>query len=300
MFKIGPRIRETTTTTGTSTLSLAGATTGMQTFVAGVGTTNTTRYCLVAANGTDWEVGTGTVTSGSPDTLTRDAVLASTNGGSAINLAAGTHRVFCTLGPFGGLGLWGAAMSAAVPTSTNTSLTTWRNQGGASVADVATGLALTGPNNASQNIRCRELAVSNQNSFIRTCLISGTFNQTDAQFWFGIGYNDGTKLLLFGILHLLASSAIAPMLGVTRYTNVTTGSTNDFVSSHPVPPMLWLQTELDATNAYFRISMDGISFTEVKSFAKTGSHLGTSGYTNFMFAIDPIGSNGTATLMSFG
>jgi len=89
------RVKETTTTTGTGTLNLAGAVAGFQTFVAGVGTTNTTYYAIEDANGTAWEVGLGTVTDASPDTLSRSTILASSTG-SAISLSSGTHTVFGT------------------------------------------------------------------------------------------------------------------------------------------------------------------------------------------------------------
>ena len=57
------RVKETTTSTGTGTINLAGAASGFQTFVAGVGSTNTTYYAIEDANGTAWEVGLGTVLS---------------------------------------------------------------------------------------------------------------------------------------------------------------------------------------------------------------------------------------------
>ena len=73
------RVKETTTTTGTGTINLAGAASGFQSFVSGVGDGNTTYYAITDANGA-WEVGLGTVTDGSPDTLARTTVLATSNG----------------------------------------------------------------------------------------------------------------------------------------------------------------------------------------------------------------------------
>ena len=85
------RIKESTTTTGTGTLTLAGATTGFQTFAA-VGDANTTYYAIL--NGSNWEVGLGTYTA-SGTTLSRDTILSSSNSGAAITLA-GVSDVFCT------------------------------------------------------------------------------------------------------------------------------------------------------------------------------------------------------------
>ena len=72
---LNDRVKETSTTTGTGTLDLDGAATGFQTFVAGIGTTNTTYYCIQLEGGSEWEVGIGTVTDASTDTLSRDTVL---------------------------------------------------------------------------------------------------------------------------------------------------------------------------------------------------------------------------------
>lgn len=89
------RVKETTTTTGTGTVDLGGAATGFQGFVAGIGDGNTCNYCIT--DGTDWEIGVGTVTNGSPDTLSRDTILSSSNAGAAVNFAAGSKDVFCTM-----------------------------------------------------------------------------------------------------------------------------------------------------------------------------------------------------------
>lgn len=89
------RVKETSTTTGTGTLSLAGAVTGFQTFVDGIGTTNTTYYSITDESG-NFEVGLGTVTDGTPDTLSRDTVLESSNSGALVNFGSGTKTIFVT------------------------------------------------------------------------------------------------------------------------------------------------------------------------------------------------------------
>ena len=85
------RVQETTTTTGTGTVTLAGAVTGFQTFSV-IGDGNTTYYAITSGN--DWEVGLGTYTA-SGTTLSRDTILESSNSGSAITLS-GTSNVFVT------------------------------------------------------------------------------------------------------------------------------------------------------------------------------------------------------------
>lgn len=86
------RVKETTTTTGTGTITLLGAVTGFQSF-SSVGNGNTTYYTI--SDGTNWEVGIGAYTSAG-STLSRDTVLSSSNSGSLVNFGAGTKEVFVT------------------------------------------------------------------------------------------------------------------------------------------------------------------------------------------------------------
>ena len=95
-FVLNDRVKETTTTTGTGTITLAGAADTFETFVAGIGTTNTCFYCISHQTANEFEVGIGTVTDASPDTLSRDTIISSSNSDSAVNLSAGTKDVFCT------------------------------------------------------------------------------------------------------------------------------------------------------------------------------------------------------------
>lgn len=91
---IAERVRETSTTNGTGTLDLDGALTAFQTFVAGVGDGNRCYYAIGHRSADEWEVGIGTVTDASPDTLSRDTVLESSNADALVSLSAGTKDVF--------------------------------------------------------------------------------------------------------------------------------------------------------------------------------------------------------------
>jgi hypothetical protein len=90
---VNDRVKETSTTTGTGTLTLAGAVLGFETFSSAIGNTNTTYYSIVNENG-EFEVGLGTVGAG---TLARTTILSSSNSDAAVNFSAGTKDVFCTL-----------------------------------------------------------------------------------------------------------------------------------------------------------------------------------------------------------
>lgn len=91
---IKDRVKETSTTTGTGTFTLAGAATGFQSFSA-IGDGNTTFYTIALVGGSQWEVGIGIYTS-SGTTLSRDTILSSSNSGNAVDFSAGTKDVFVT------------------------------------------------------------------------------------------------------------------------------------------------------------------------------------------------------------
>jgi hypothetical protein len=88
------RVKETTTSTGTGTITLAGAAVGYQSFSV-IGNSNTTYYTIADQTGSNWEVGIGTYTA-SGTTLARTTVLSSSNAGSLVNFGAGTKDVFVT------------------------------------------------------------------------------------------------------------------------------------------------------------------------------------------------------------
>lgn len=92
MSKLANRVKMTTSTVGTGTLTLGSAVSGFQSFAAGgIADGNVVYY--VIEDGTNWEIGTGTYTS-SGTTLSR-TVQESNNSDSAITLS-GSAEVYIT------------------------------------------------------------------------------------------------------------------------------------------------------------------------------------------------------------
>ena len=96
---IGDWVKETTTTTGTGTVTLAGAESGYCSFSDLWADGFVVRYQIIDANGTSREAGYGTL-GGSGTTLSRDTVIETLVGGTydasspaALTLTTGTHTV---------------------------------------------------------------------------------------------------------------------------------------------------------------------------------------------------------------
>jgi hypothetical protein len=93
VFVINDRVKETTATTGTSTVTLSGAQLGFQSFSSGIGSGNSTYYTIALGN--EWEVGIGSLTNAT--TFTRDSVISSSNASSLVSFSAGVKDIFCAL-----------------------------------------------------------------------------------------------------------------------------------------------------------------------------------------------------------
>lgn len=142
-FVLKDRVKETTTTTGTGTITLAGAVSGFQAFSA-IGDGNETFYTI--AGGGEWEVGIGTYTS-SGTTLSRTTVLESSNSGSLVNFSAGTKDVFVTYPAertiTGGGGGIGALVVNATTVTENYTVDTGTNAQSVGPITVASGISVT-------------------------------------------------------------------------------------------------------------------------------------------------------------
>ena len=91
-FRFADRVKETTTTTGVSAYSMGGAVTAFRAFSSIFLTGE--RLTYVCEDSVDWEVGIGTLTSGTPWTLSRDTITSSSNGGAAVSWGTGTRFIY--------------------------------------------------------------------------------------------------------------------------------------------------------------------------------------------------------------
>lgn len=95
VVKLANRVKETTSTTGTGTIDLAGAVTGFRAFSDELSNGDDVYYLIVddPDDPTDYEFGEGTYTAGTPDTLSRDTVLGSSNSDNKVSFSSGTKTV---------------------------------------------------------------------------------------------------------------------------------------------------------------------------------------------------------------
>jgi len=94
---IRPRVKETTTTTGTGTYQLNGAPATYWTFLDSFGNGANCYYMVYSADGATYEYGLGTINSSNQ--LARTIVINSSAGGAAVNWSAGTKTVLCPIPP---------------------------------------------------------------------------------------------------------------------------------------------------------------------------------------------------------
>ena len=182
------RVKETTATTGTGTLTLAGAVTGFQTFTSVLSDGDTTYYGIFESATGAFEVGLGTFTS-SGTTLARTTILESSNSGSAVNLGAGSKDVFITqpaekavyLDASGHIAAADGRNVTNVDASTAATLATARNIGGVSF-DGSANIDLAGVNTAGNQDTSGNAATATALETGRTISLTGDVTGTSGSF----------------------------------------------------------------------------------------------------------------------
>jgi hypothetical protein len=292
-YVFGDRVRETTATTGTSTINLAGAVSGYQTFIGVVGSGNNCNYLLQSGDGVNWEVGIGLVTSGTPNTLTRQIVLASSNSNSLISLS-GTSTVL--IPPTASQ--WASRICA--PIVPPVAAASWTARNSAAITNVSNGVQITDTAQTAVNLRMASRAAPATPYTIDAnfSFLGLTTNGNNANF--GLGWTNGTASQMLAI----ATQAPASIGGsgqtiwanIQNFSNFTTqASTSNlfYIPTGISPGDAWLRIADDGTNVSALMSVDGVTFVAIMpATAKSGAYLGASGYTNVGFFLDAIGGSG--------
>ena len=209
---LADRVKETSTTTGNGVFTLAGASTGFQSFAI-VGDGNTTYYCIAGQGTSEWEVGIGTYASAGT-TLTRTTVLSNSSATqpSALSFAAGTKDVFVTYPSEKSVNLDASGNATALGTPvtfTGTNITGTATSFTAS--NVTTNANLTGEATSSGSN-----AVTLTNSAVIGKVITGYVS--------GAGAVAATDTLLQAIQKLNGNTAA--IVGGPALSNDTTTATN--------------------------------------------------------------------------
>jgi hypothetical protein len=298
-FKIADLVQETTATTGTGTINLAGAATQCQSFISGIGSGNNCEYCLASGNGTDEEIGIGTVTSGSPNTLSRDTVLSSTNSGAKISLS-GTSIVFS---PRTAVSLRKELCAPIFPPAR---LSNWTQRNGGSAtptwSDVSNGINLADVFVTTSGVGITLSAPSTPYTIdANLSMIASVSSGSNLEC--GVGFSDGTKVEMLN-LNLTGNNALFGVLALNQYSSLG--------SFHAGPAGgyglfnigdLWIRIADNGTVVTYSGSHDGVYWLPYGSITKSGSYLGSGGYTNvgFFDISGALGNNGlmTCTLRSW-
>lgn len=210
------RVKETTTTTGTGTITLAGASTGYQSFSA-VGNGNTTYYTIADQTGANWEVGIGTYTA-SGTTLSRDTVLSSSNGGALVNFGAGTKDVFVTYpSEFSDTAQVGDVMlSSAAPTGPGTWLETGKYYSKAAYPELATTLGNVADLGTPVSVPQAQLP---QPFATNTSVFNPYLTATDGTVTVAVGTNGAIRKTTDGVNWVGVPSTTTFALTEVRYLN---------------------------------------------------------------------------------
>jgi hypothetical protein len=300
VYVIADRVKETTTTTGTGTLSLAGAVSGYQSFINAILTNNQCNYTLLSGNGTDWEDGVGTVVAGSPPTLTRTIIVASSNVVSGVPQAislTGTSTVLI------GFTAAQAMIVAAAPIVPPKAASNWTAFNSATLSNAVNGLAVSATGGTTNSVRGAFMAAPSTPYTIdaNIAFAGGVVSGNYASVF--IGWSNGAALDTMQWYHQ-ANSGFLAVSNEQAWTNATTPGAAGPIAYMPGINMAgnWVRIADSGTNITMSMSQDGVNWTSVYTVAKASGVLGASGYSQVGFGVNSVSGAGTtpvATLRSW-
>ena len=190
-------------------------------------------------------------------------------------------------------GLYSGIMSETVPSQASTGLTTWVNQGGATVTDASVGIQIINPTTSSDdNIRglVRPVPATPYTLTALLELASIAGNYPSAL----LGWADyaSTKTHLV----ILCGDGRSGLISPTSYTSWALGGAPQFTREGR---RAWLQFADDGTTITVKWSFSGLYWYTLYSATKAGSHLGAEGYNRLFFGASSGSITGVATLLSW-
>ena len=190
-------------------------------------------------------------------------------------------------------GLYSGIMSVAVPTQANTGLTTWVNQGGATVTDASVGIQIINPTTGSNDNICGLVRPVPATPYTLTALLelaSIAGNYPSAL----LGWSDSgsTKTHAVSICGDGRSGLISP----TNYAYWALSGAPQFTRDGR---RVWLQFADDGTTITVKWSFSGLYWYTLYSGAKASSHLGAAGYNRLFFGASSSNITAAATLLSW-
>lgn len=207
-----------------------------------------------------------------------------------------TTQAIADLAPAGGL--FGPVLSD-IPTSAGIGLSTWLNQGGASVADNAIGVSITQPSLSSAHSVAGRIKAVPATPYTISALISMTPANFTQFTEIMLGWYDGTNKIE-AIKLSQRTSAPSPVIRIDNYSTPTAVNANLFAGTiSSLGYLLWVRIGDDGTTVSYSWSADGVNFKPLYSVAKASGYLGSSGYSNIIFGVDAFNAATVGSILSW-